>query len=196
MATATKSQNGNQSDRQPAYASRHRRLQIAVWENDSSNGTFFTAGIQRSYKDGEEWKRTSSTLNRDDLLVAAKLLNWSHSAVAAAVSTKATAKSPKHPVSSQRYRNLEVAVWRREGENDPFYTVSLKRSYKKDDAWHDSTISLSNDDLLPLARLLVRAFDAIDDLYEEGDFSQPESNGGTPNGATSSNSGEMEPPPF
>ena len=193
MATATKSQNGNQSDRQPAYASRHRRLQIAVWENDSSNGTFFTASVQRSYKDGDDWKRKSSTLNRDDLLVAAKLLNWSHSAVAAAVNTKATAKSPKHPVSSQRYRNLEVAVWRREGENDPFYTVSLKRSYKKDDAWHDSAISLSNDDLLPLARLMERAFDAIDDLYEEGDFAQPES---TSNDSVAANSAGMEPPPF
>ena len=72
----------------------------------------------------------------------------------------------------------------------PFYTVSPKRSCKKD-AWHDSTISLSNDDLRPLARLMEPAFDATDDLYEEGDFSQPESND-----STSSNSGEMEPPPF
>ena len=76
MATATKSQ--NQSDRQPAFASRHRRLQIAVWQNDSSNGTFFTAGLQRSYKDGDEWKRMSSTLNRDDLLVVAKLSDQAH----------------------------------------------------------------------------------------------------------------------
>jgi len=175
MATATKSQNRQDDKAQPAFACRHRRLQVAVWQNDSSNGTFFTASMQRSYKDGEEWKRTQATLNRDDLLVTAKLLNWAHSAVTTAVSTKATPQTAKHPVSSQRYRNLEVAVWRRDGEEDAFYTVSLKRSYKVDDKWNDSTISLSNDDLLPMARLLDRAHDAIDDLYEEGDFTSQES---------------------
>ena len=179
MATATKSQNRQNDQPKPVYASRHRRLQIAVWQNDSSNGTFFTASMQRSYRDGEEWKRTQATLNRDDLLVTAKLLNWAHSAVTTAVSTKATPQSAKHPVSSQRYRNLEAAVWRRDGEQDAFYTVSLKRSYKVDDTWNESTISLSNDDLLPMARLLERAHDAIDDLYEEGDFSpnEPENSG-------------------
>ena len=182
MATATKSQNRQDEKAQPAFACRHRRLQVAVWQNDSSNGTFFTASMQRSYKDGEEWKRTQATLNRDDLLITAKLLNWAHSAVNTAVSTKATPQTAKHPVSSQRYRNLEVAVWRRDGEEDAFYTVSLKRSYKVDDKWNDSTISLSNDDLLPMARLLERAPDAIDDLYEEGDFSSTEpSNNGSSN---------------
>lgn len=177
MATATKSQNRqNDPSPKPAFACRHRRLQIAVWQNDSSNGTFFTAGIQRSYKDGDDWKRSQATLNRDDLLVTAKLLNWAHSAVTTAVSTKATPQTDKHPVSSQRYRNMEVAIWRREGEEDAFYTVSLKRSYKVDDKWNESTISLSNDDLLPMARLLERAHDAIDDLYEQGDFVSNEPN--------------------
>lgn len=181
MATATKSQNRQDEKAQPAFACRHRRLQIAVWQNDSSNGTFFTASMQRSYKDGDEWKRTQATLNRDDLLVTAKLLNWAHSAVTTAVSTKASPPQAKHPVSSQRYRNLEAAVWRRDGENDAFYTVSLKRSYKVDDSWNESTISLSNDDLLPMARLLQRAHDAIDDLYEEGDFSSTEPSTGSSN---------------
>ena len=186
MATATKSQN-RQNDQapKPAFARRHRRLQIAVWQNDSSNGTFFTATMQRSYKDGEDWKRTQATLNRDDLLVTAKLLNWAHSAVNTAVSTKASPPTAKHPVSSQRYRNLEAAVWRREGDQDPFYTVSIKRSFKVEDKWIESTISLSNDDLLPMAHLLERAHDAIDDLYEEGDFSSTE-----PGNAGSSNSND------
>ena len=181
MATATKSQTGGQNDQspKPALSCRHRRLQIAVWQNESSKGTFFTANMQRSYRDGEEWKRSQASVNRDDLLVTAKLLNWAHSAVSTAVSSKATPPSAKHPVSSQRYRNLEAAIWRHEGEQDPFYTVSLKRSYKVDDKWNDSTISLSNDDLLPMVRLLERAHDAIDDLYEDGDFTstEPTSNG-------------------
>ena len=185
MATATKSQNRQDDPSpKPEFACRHRRLQIAVWQNDSPNGTFFTVSMQRSYKEGEEWKRTQATLNRDDLLVTAKLLNWAHSAVSTAVSTKATPSTAKHPVSSQRYRNLEAAVWRRDGEQDAFYTVSLKRSYKVDDTWNESTISLSNDDLLPMARLLERAHDAIDDLYEKGDFSSTEP---TSNGSSNSN---------
>jgi hypothetical protein len=96
-----------------------------------------------------------------------------------AVSTKATPPTAKHPVSSQRYRNLEAAVWRREGDLGPFYTISIKRSYKVEDKWNESTISLSNDDLLPMARLLERAHDAIDDLYEDGEFttSEPASDG-------------------
>jgi len=145
-----------------------------VWQNESSQGTFFTASLQRSYQVGEAWQRSQATLNRDDLLVAAKLLNWAHSAVNTAVSTSASPPNAKGPVSSQRYRNLEVAVWRRDGEQDPFYTVSLKRSYKVEDAWKESTISLGNDDLLPMARLLERAFDAIDELYAAGDVKMTE----------------------
>ena len=132
-------------------------------------------------KEGEDWQRSQATLNRDDLLVAAKLLNWAHSAVMTAVSTEATPSTANRPVSNQRYRNLEAAVWRHEGDQGPFFTVSIKRSYKVEDTWNDSTISLSNDDLLPMARLLERAHDAIDDLYEEGDFStnEPASDGST-----------------
>ena len=183
MATATKSQqktSGQEaSAAKPAFTSRHRRLQVAVWQNESSKGTFFTASMQRSYLDGEEWKRSQASLNRDDLLVTAKLLNWAHSAVMQAVSAKATPPTAKRPVSSQRYRNLEAAVWRQEGDQGPFYTVSIKRSYKVDDKWKDSTISLSNDDLLPMARLLERAHDVIDDLYETGEFgtNDPSSDG-------------------
>ena len=186
MATATKSQQkksgNNDPSAKPAFTCRHRRLQVAVWQNESSKGTFFSASMQRSYrKEGEDWQRSQATLNRDDLLVAAKLLNWAHSAVMTAVSTEATPSTANRPVSNQRYRNLEAAVWRHEGDQGPFFTVSIKRSYKVEDTWNDSTISLSNDDLLPMARLLERAHDAIDDLYEEGDFStnEPTSDGST-----------------
>jgi hypothetical protein len=176
MATATKSQQKksgqNDQSAKPAFTCRHRRLQVAVWQNESSKGTFFSASMQRSYKkEGEDWQRTQATLNRDDLLVTAKLLNWAHSAVMTAVSTEATPSTANRPVSNQRYRNLEAAVWRHEGDQGPFFTVSIKRSYKVEDQWNESVISLSNDDLLPMARLLDRTHDAIDDLYEEGDFS-------------------------
>ena len=96
----------------PAYTRRHRRLQVAVWQNESRQGPFFNVTVQRSYQDADEWKRMQASLNREDLLVAAKLLNWAHSAVVAALTHDAKPAAAKQPVSSQRYRNLEAAAWR------------------------------------------------------------------------------------
>ena len=181
MANATNSRNTRQASQavEPAYARRHRRLQVAVWQNDSPKGTFFNTSLQRSYKDGDEWKKSQASLNRDDLLVAAKLLNWAHSAVNAAITNNGKPTAANQPVSSQKYRNLDAAVWRQEGEQGPFFTVSLKRSYKVGDEYSSSSISLGNNDLLPMARLLELAHDAIDDLYEDGDFAtaEPATNG-------------------
>ena len=42
----------------------------AVWKNDKG---FFSVTLQRSYKDGENWKNTDS-LNPGDLLNAGKVL--------------------------------------------------------------------------------------------------------------------------
>ncbi|MEM7479259.1 MAG: hypothetical protein AAF483_30105, partial [Planctomycetota bacterium] len=67
-------------------------------------------------------------------------------------------------------------------------TVSLKRSYKVDDKWNDSTISLGNEDLLPMARLLERGNDAIDDLYASGEFGSDDVKAESP--------GSMEDVPF
>ncbi|MFA6399757.1 MAG: hypothetical protein WCW44_05355, partial [archaeon] len=40
---------------------------VAVWENSSKDGKkFFTTTMERNYKAGEEWKKTSS-LRTDDL---------------------------------------------------------------------------------------------------------------------------------
>jgi hypothetical protein len=36
-------------------------IDAAVWENESKSGNkFFTTTIERSYKSGEEWKKTNS----------------------------------------------------------------------------------------------------------------------------------------
>jgi len=178
MATATKSHNNStDGSSKPAFNSRHRRLQVAVWQNDTAKGTFFNVSLQRSYQDDKEWKRSQSSLNRDDLLVAAKLLNWAHSAINTARSSNATPPEGNRPLSNQRYRNLEVAVWHQTGDERPFYTVSLKRSYKVGEEWNDSTISLGNEDLLPMARLLERSHDAIDELYASGNYGSEDPKG-------------------
>jgi len=35
-------------------------IQIAVWSNETTKGTFQSITIDKSYKDGETWKRTKS----------------------------------------------------------------------------------------------------------------------------------------
>jgi len=35
-------------------------VQIALWVNSSKKGTFSSVTIDRSYKDGDEWKRTKT----------------------------------------------------------------------------------------------------------------------------------------
>jgi len=64
----------------------------------------------------------------------------------------------KGPVYKQKSHGIEVAVWRREGENgQAFYSVSATRSYKKDDKWHtSSSFNLEDRDLL--MDYLERAF--------------------------------------
>lgn len=48
-------------------------VQVAVWKNDGTNNSFYSVTLQRSYKDGEEYKNTEQ-LGAADLLNAAKLL--------------------------------------------------------------------------------------------------------------------------
>lgn len=47
------------SDR-PEYTVKCGGIQIAVWSNETSKGTFNSITIDKSYKDGETWKRTKS----------------------------------------------------------------------------------------------------------------------------------------
>jgi hypothetical protein len=43
----------------------------------------------------------------------------------------------KKPVHSIRYGAIQIAVWRNESANGPFYTTSMSRRYKDGDAWGD-----------------------------------------------------------
>lgn len=50
-------------------------LSATIWTNTSKEGnTYYTVTLERSFKDGDdEWQNTNS-LNRSDLLAAARLL--------------------------------------------------------------------------------------------------------------------------
>ena len=61
----------------PVQEVRHGHIKALVWANDTSNGTRFNVTLARIYKDGEEWKETSS-FGRDDLLLLAKTIDQVH----------------------------------------------------------------------------------------------------------------------
>ena len=55
-------------------------VQASVWQRQAEGGIFYTASFQLSYKDGEEWK-TSSSYSRHDLINLVKAAMLSHSAI-------------------------------------------------------------------------------------------------------------------
>jgi hypothetical protein len=60
---------------------------------------------------------------------------------------------PNRPVHQVRWGNLKAAIWLNETDNGRFYNVTLSRSYKDGEDWHD-TGSFGFDDLLVLAKVL------------------------------------------
>jgi hypothetical protein len=62
---------------QPAHKIRIGTLQVTIWRNHADNNTWYSVIPTRGYKKGDEWKETES-LNADDLLPMAKLLDQAH----------------------------------------------------------------------------------------------------------------------
>jgi hypothetical protein len=63
---------------QPAHKIRCGVLQVTIWRNTGDKGKWYSVVPARSYKQGEDtWKETDS-LNFDDLLTMAKLLDLAH----------------------------------------------------------------------------------------------------------------------
>ena len=58
----------------PVFTMRRKGVSVSVFENQSGEGkTFYKTSLQRTYKEGEEFKTTNS-LSRDDLPVAQILM--------------------------------------------------------------------------------------------------------------------------
>lgn len=70
MAKATKKSG-------PVHEIRLGRIRAAIWENDTQNGTRHNVTVSRLYKDGDEWK-DSSSFGRDDLPLVGKVLDRCH----------------------------------------------------------------------------------------------------------------------
>lgn len=57
--------------RRPAHSVRIGPVEAAVWENERKDGTpFYSVAFKRTYKDGEDWKESSSYGERDCLSLA------------------------------------------------------------------------------------------------------------------------------
>ena len=56
-------------------------LQLTVWANQGSKGTYYTATLKRSYKDqSDQWQETKMSLPLRDFLQMARMLGWAYTA--------------------------------------------------------------------------------------------------------------------
>ena len=66
------------SKKRPVHELRLGRIRAAVWENSTQNGTRHNVTVSRLYKDGDDW-RDSTSFGRDDLPLLAKVADLAHS---------------------------------------------------------------------------------------------------------------------
>lgn len=70
------------------------------------------------------------------------------------------------PETTLRDGNLKATIWKNVGENGDFFTVTLTRTYTDEAGnYHDSS-SFSGSELLRIAHLARRAYDATSELRQ------------------------------
>ena len=67
----------SQAKPRPVHEVRMGRIKAAIWENDTQNGIRHNVTVTRLYKDGEQWK-DSSSFGRDDLPLLLKVVDIAH----------------------------------------------------------------------------------------------------------------------
>ena len=65
------------SKQKPAHEIRLGRVKATIWENETDQGTRHNVTVSRLYRDGDEWKQSSS-FGRDDLPLVAKVADLAH----------------------------------------------------------------------------------------------------------------------
>jgi hypothetical protein len=61
-----------QQKQRPVHEIRLRRIKASIWANETEEGdVWFNVAIARLYKEGDQWRDTS-TFSRDDLPLVAK----------------------------------------------------------------------------------------------------------------------------
>lgn len=61
----------------PIHEIRLGRIRAAIWENETKNGARHNVTLSRLYKDGDQWK-DSTSFGRDDLPLVMKVVDLAH----------------------------------------------------------------------------------------------------------------------
>ncbi len=67
----------------PVHEIRMGKIKACVWENQNDGKTYHNVTVVRLYKDGDDWKESTS-FGRDDLLLVAKVADQVHTWIFAA----------------------------------------------------------------------------------------------------------------
>lgn len=65
------------SNNRPVHELRMGRVRAAIWQNETEGRVFHNVTFSRLFKDGEQWK-DSTSFGRDDLPLVAKLADTAH----------------------------------------------------------------------------------------------------------------------
>jgi hypothetical protein len=65
------------SKNKPVHELRMGRIRAAIWQNETEGGIRHNVTFTRLYKDGDQWK-DSTSFGRDDLPLLAKLADTAH----------------------------------------------------------------------------------------------------------------------
>jgi hypothetical protein len=60
------------------------------------------------------------------------------------------------PVHTVRHRSIKASIWKNETSAGPMYTVTIVRSWRDDQGWHDGQ-SFGYDDLMNVSALMYEA---------------------------------------
>ena len=85
-----------QEAKRPVHEVRLGRIKATIWENDTRDGIRHNVSLSRIYKDGNQWK-DSTSFGRDDLPLVMKVADMAHTWVYENASASATAE----PVASE-----------------------------------------------------------------------------------------------
>jgi hypothetical protein len=69
--------NSAKKNDRPVHEVRIGRVKAAIWANETDTGTRHNVTISRIYKDGDQW-RDSTSFGRDDLPLVAKVVDRAH----------------------------------------------------------------------------------------------------------------------
>jgi hypothetical protein len=69
-----------QAKTKPVAEVRFGNISAAIWRNEGDSGTWYNVTVERTYRDGTEYKRSPS-FGRDDLLTLAKVADQAHSEI-------------------------------------------------------------------------------------------------------------------